>query len=174
MHTAPAPIRRRSTAGPAIPAASPTPHLPPPLAGVVTLPTSALSTTTSTTTTEPSVTPPAPCQVPVAPSGASVLPLHPSVAHAVDAAAAAQHPAFAGTTGPRGVTTLPAAGRASADGADAWSRLDEEDGSVLTEYGLLIVVAATVAGVLIQWAGGSQITGLFNALLRAARDTVGA
>jgi hypothetical protein len=54
------------------------------------------------------------------------------------------------------------------------SRASDEEGSLLTEYGLLIVVAATIAGVLIQWAAGSQITGLFNALLRTARATVGA
>jgi hypothetical protein len=54
------------------------------------------------------------------------------------------------------------------------SRTAGEEGSLLTEYGLLIVVAATIAGVLIQWAAGSQITGLFNALLRTARATVGA
>jgi Flp pilus assembly pilin Flp len=164
MHTAPSPTGSRPTTNQtAPPTPSPTPHLPSALAEVVALP-----------------------------SAASSLPLHPSVAQTVAAAAAAQHPAFAGTTGPRPLSAhIAVAGAlASRDGArhlasidpvpasedadSATSMLDDEDGSVLTEYGLLIVVAATVAGVLIQWAGGSQITGLFNALLRAARDTVGA
>ena len=49
-----------------------------------------------------------------------------------------------------------------------------EDGSLVTEYGLLAVVAATVAGVVIQWASGGALVTLFNALLRHARSLVGA
>jgi len=49
-----------------------------------------------------------------------------------------------------------------------------EDGSLVTEYGLLAVVAATVAGVLIQWATGGAIVNLFNALVDRARELVGA
>lgn len=51
---------------------------------------------------------------------------------------------------------------------------DDEDGSLITEYGLLAVVAATVAGVVISWASNGQIVALFNALIRAARGLVGA
>lgn len=50
----------------------------------------------------------------------------------------------------------------------------DEDGSLVTEYGLLAVVAATVAGVLIQWATGGAIVNLFNALIDRARELVGA
>jgi Flp pilus assembly pilin Flp len=50
----------------------------------------------------------------------------------------------------------------------------DEDGSLVTEYGLLAVVAATVAGVLIQWATGGAIVNLFNALVDRARELVGA
>jgi hypothetical protein len=49
-----------------------------------------------------------------------------------------------------------------------------ESGSLVTEYGLLAVVAATIAGVLIQWATGGAIINLFNALVDRARDLVGA
>ena len=49
-----------------------------------------------------------------------------------------------------------------------------EDGSLVTEYGLLAVVAATVAGVLIQWATGGAVVNLFNALVDRARELVGA
>lgn len=49
-----------------------------------------------------------------------------------------------------------------------------QSGSLVTEYGLLVVVAATVAGVTVQWATGGAIVGLFNALLDQARSLVGA
>lgn len=62
------------------------------------------------------------------------------------------------------------------DGATAHHHrlLDDEEGSLVTEYGLLAVVAATVAGVVIQWASGGALVTLFNALLRHARSLVGA
>lgn len=50
----------------------------------------------------------------------------------------------------------------------------DQDGSLVTEYGLLAVVAATVAGVLIQWATSGAIVNLFNALVDRARALVGA
>ena len=49
-----------------------------------------------------------------------------------------------------------------------------EAGSLVTEYGLLAVVAATIAGVLIQWATGGAVVDLFNALVDRARELVGA
>lgn len=49
-----------------------------------------------------------------------------------------------------------------------------EDGSLVTEYGLLAVVAATIAGVVIQWASSGALVGLFNALISRARELVGA
>lgn len=52
--------------------------------------------------------------------------------------------------------------------------LTDENGSLVTEYGLLAVVAATIAGVLIQWATGGAIVNLFNALVDRARELVGA
>ncbi|HSK23933.1 MAG TPA: hypothetical protein VK906_12185 [Egicoccus sp.] len=53
-------------------------------------------------------------------------------------------------------------------------RIDEEDGSLVTEYGLLAIVAATIAGIVISWAQGGAVVQLFNALLSAARGLVGA
>ncbi len=50
----------------------------------------------------------------------------------------------------------------------------DDEGSLVTEYGLLAVVAATVAGVLIQWATGGAVVNLFNALIDRARELVGA
>jgi len=52
--------------------------------------------------------------------------------------------------------------------------LGGQSGSLVTEYGLLAVVAATVAGVLIQWATSGAIVNLFNALVDRARELVGA
>jgi Flp pilus assembly pilin Flp len=50
----------------------------------------------------------------------------------------------------------------------------DEEGSLVTEYGLLAVVAATIAGVVISWASNGALVTLFNALLRHARGLVGA
>jgi hypothetical protein len=63
---------------------------------------------------------------------------------------------------PASTRTGPASSRAS------------EDGSLVTEYGLLAVVAATIAGVVISWASNGALVTLFNALLRHARGLVGA
>ncbi|MEX0868258.1 MAG: hypothetical protein WD011_01165 [Nitriliruptoraceae bacterium] len=49
-----------------------------------------------------------------------------------------------------------------------------QDGSLVTEYGLLAVVAATIAGAVMQWATGGALMSLFNALLSQARSLVGA
>ena len=81
------------------------------------------------------------------------------------ARAMAAHPSA--QTGTRELT--PIGGR-----TPSGTRLAEEDGSLVTEYGLLAVVAATVAGVVIQWASGGALVTLFNALLRHARSLVGA
>jgi Flp pilus assembly pilin Flp len=51
---------------------------------------------------------------------------------------------------------------------------EDEEGSLVTEYGLLAVVAATIAGVVISWASNGALVTLFNALLRHARGIVGA
>lgn len=52
--------------------------------------------------------------------------------------------------------------------------IDGEGGSLVTEYGLLAVVAATIAGAVMQWATGGALVSLFNALLTQARSLVGA
>ncbi|MEX0592855.1 MAG: hypothetical protein WD358_02195 [Nitriliruptoraceae bacterium] len=51
--------------------------------------------------------------------------------------------------------------------------ISDEDGSVVTEYGLLAVVVATVAALLIQWVSGGALLGLFDDLLASARSIVG-
>jgi hypothetical protein len=100
-------------------------------------------------------------------------------------AAMAAHPSA--TTTPAATTAATSAPATSAPGATAPRRVGSshpvgavaaadpgEDGSLVTEYGLLAVVAATVAGVVIQWASGGALVTLFNALLRHARSLVGA
>ena len=68
----------------------------------------------------------------------------------------------------------PLAQHAPAEHRSSAAPTDPEDGSLVTECGLLAVVAATVAGVVIQWASGGALVTLFNALLRHARSLVGA
>lgn len=53
-------------------------------------------------------------------------------------------------------------------------RPEDEEGSLVTEYGLLAIVAATIAGIVISWAQGGAVVQLFNALLSAARGLVNA
>ncbi|MFU8840735.1 MAG: hypothetical protein ACNA8R_08415 [Nitriliruptoraceae bacterium] len=104
-----------------------------------------------------------------------------STEHPARRASRAAHPAgtarAAGTTRPAG-TTHPAGTTRPTDRrpetAEVALRPASEDGSLVTEYGLLAVVAATVAGVVIQWASGGALVTLFNALLRHARSLVGA
>jgi Flp pilus assembly pilin Flp len=87
-----------------------------------------------------------------------------SLAHA-----RASHPAgTARIAAPAEVSELPRVVTAGS------ARLEEEDGSLVTEYGLLAVVAATIAGVVMTWASGGALVTLFNALLRQARSLVGA
>jgi hypothetical protein len=52
--------------------------------------------------------------------------------------------------------------------------ITSEDGSLVTEYGLLAVVGATLAGAVMAWASNGALVTLFNALLRQARSLVGA
>ena len=48
-----------------------------------------------------------------------------------------------------------------------------EDGSLVAEYGLLAVVAATLAAILMTW-GRTALPSFFDALLDAARGLAGA
>jgi Flp pilus assembly pilin Flp len=52
--------------------------------------------------------------------------------------------------------------------------LGDEDGSLITEYGLLAIVAATVAAAVISWASDGAMASLFGSLLEQARGIVGA
>jgi hypothetical protein len=47
-----------------------------------------------------------------------------------------------------------------------------QEGSLVAEYGLLAVVAATVAGVLISWASSGALATFFGQLLQHARSLV--
>lgn len=49
-----------------------------------------------------------------------------------------------------------------------------EDGSLVTEYGLLAVLGATITGLAIKWASGGAIWDLFGAVLSKAKAIVGA
>lgn len=60
------------------------------------------------------------------------------------------------------------------ESTDLASRLHEEDGSLVAEYGLVAVAGATACGALITFAGGNYISTFFTGLLDAARSIVGA
>ena len=48
-----------------------------------------------------------------------------------------------------------------------------EDGSLVSEYGLLAVLGATITGVAISWARGGAIVALLDAVLRQVRALAG-
>ncbi len=49
----------------------------------------------------------------------------------------------------------------------------EEDGSMTTEYGLIVVVGATVCSLVIKWASGGAVFELLGGVLNAAKGLVG-
>lgn len=96
---------------------------------------------------------------------------HPLRAAAARRRALAAHPAGRGPT-----RVLVRAGDVDTPDApavrDADTR-DSEDGSMTTEYGLLVVVGATVCSLVIKWASGGAIFELLGGVLDAARGLVG-
>lgn len=48
-----------------------------------------------------------------------------------------------------------------------------EDGSLVTEYGLVALLGATIAGLAIKWAAGGAIWDLFNSVMQKALALVG-
>ncbi|MBW3657418.1 MAG: hypothetical protein KY457_02195 [Actinobacteria bacterium] len=62
----------------------------------------------------------------------------------------------------------------SAPGVLAALRAADDDGSLVTEYGLLAVLGATVTGLAIKWASGGAIWELFGSVLTKAKAIVGA
>lgn len=48
-----------------------------------------------------------------------------------------------------------------------------EEGSLVSEYGLIAVLGATITGVAISWAKGGAIATLLNVILRQVRALVG-
>lgn len=49
----------------------------------------------------------------------------------------------------------------------------DEEGSLVAEYGLLAVLAATIAGLAIKWASGGAVFELLDGVLDRARVLVG-
>jgi len=50
----------------------------------------------------------------------------------------------------------------------------DEEGSLVTEYGLVAVLGATIVGLAVRWASDGAITELLGALLARVRELVGA
>jgi Flp pilus assembly pilin Flp len=71
--------------------------------------------------------------------------------------------------------TGPAGGPAPCDASGTQVRLlDDQDGSMVSEYGLVAVLGATIVGIAISWAKGGAITALLAAVLRQVRAVIGA
>lgn len=58
------------------------------------------------------------------------------------------------------------------DGAGV-DRVHDQAGSMTTEYGLIVVVGATVCSLVIKWASGGAVFELLNGVLQAAKGLVG-
>lgn len=49
-----------------------------------------------------------------------------------------------------------------------------EEGSLVAEYGLIAIVAATIASLVVKWASGGAVWELFGAVLDKVRVLLGA
>ena len=54
------------------------------------------------------------------------------------------------------------------------SRSRDETGSVITEYGLIAILGATIASIVVKWATGGAIFELFGAVAAKVRSLLGA
>ena len=52
--------------------------------------------------------------------------------------------------------------------------VSHDDGSLVTEYGLLAIVGATIAALVVKWATGGAIWELFDAVASKVRVLLGA
>lgn len=90
--------------------------------------------------------------------------------HPTDAAAHADAEAW-----PTLPDELRAVGDASGDRRRAVSRRwHDEDGSMVSEYGLVAVLGATIAGLAIVWARGGAIARLLTAVMEQVQSVIGA
>lgn len=55
----------------------------------------------------------------------------------------------------------------------AGNRSHDEDGSMTTEYGLIVVVGATICSLVIKWASGGAVFEMLGGVLDAAKGLVG-
>lgn len=68
------------------------------------------------------------------------------------------------------VTDHPVAGGAPPPAAT----FEDETGSLVTEYGLIAIVGATVASLVLKWASNGSIWSLFDAVTAKVRVLLGA
>ena len=86
--------------------------------------------------------------------------------------ALAAHPAGRGRIAPRAASDAPLL-PSDATPPRALAAVHDEDGSMTTEYGLIVVVGATAVSLVIKWASGGAIFELLGGVLDAARGLVG-
>lgn len=65
------------------------------------------------------------------------------------------------------------AGAGTASVAGAFSRVRDQDGAMAAEYGMLIVVGATIASLVVRWASGGAVFRLLDDVLRSAGRLLG-
>jgi Flp pilus assembly pilin Flp len=56
---------------------------------------------------------------------------------------------------------------------DAVSRVRDQEGAMAAEYGMLIVVGATIASLVVRWASGGAVFRLLDDVLRSAGRLLG-
>lgn len=103
------------------------------------------------------------------------LAVDPSVTAARRRAIAA-HPAGRGrTTSADTVVALarPRSGAPAARTRTSTTTHDDEAGSMTTEYGLIVVVGATIASLVIRWATGGAVFDLLDRIMAAAGRLLG-
>lgn len=66
------------------------------------------------------------------------------------------------------------AGESQWESLEAVAPSSAESGSLVTEYGLIAIVGATVASLVVKWATGGAIWQLFDAVTQKVRVLLGA
>lgn len=84
----------------------------------------------------------------------------------------ARRPAAADASGPR-VAVVPASAVTARSRRVAADRFEDQGGSMTTEYGLVVVVGATICSLAIKWASGGAVFEMLGAVLQAAKGLVG-
>lgn len=84
----------------------------------------------------------------------------------------ARRPVDAASAPPVAPVAAPAGAADTPQDVDA-ARMRGQSGSMTTEYGLIVVVGATICSLVIKWASGGAVFELLGGVLQAAKGLVG-